>query len=122
MESSIALLIPIAGIAMIFGIVYLGVTSDNRRDMAMIEAGMNPMEKSGDKRKNLRNALLFTFVPLGIFVGNYLSQIEALSFLRYANIVTAFLFGGLALLIFHFINKREEEKESKKEQKELKQF
>ena len=35
------ILIPIAAMAMVFGIVYLGVTAHNRKTLAMIEAGMS---------------------------------------------------------------------------------
>lgn len=111
MESTLALLIPFAGIAMIFGIVYLGVTSDNRKNLAMIEAGMNPNEKSIGKRKNLRSALLLIFIPIGLFVGNYFSGEHVGNFTSPTGIISAFLFGGIALLLFHFLDKRAEKKE-----------
>lgn len=109
MESTLALLIPLAGIAMVFGIVYLGVTSDNRKNLAMIEAGMNPNDKKYDKRKNLRTALLFIFVPIGFFLGSYIKKIG--DFSGPVSIITAFLFGGIALLIYHYASKREEDKD-----------
>ncbi|MEQ8908702.1 MAG: DUF6249 domain-containing protein [Vicingaceae bacterium] len=111
MEQTFALLIPLAGIAMIISIVYLGVTADNRRDMAMIEAGMNPKENKGGKRRNLRNGLLLIFIPIGLFVGNYVSGHELDRFFNTGAIAGAFLFGGIALLIFHFIERKAEAQE-----------
>ena len=115
MEQTLALLIPFAGIAMVFGIVYLGVTSDNRKELAMIEAGMNPNDKPVGKRRNLRNALLFIFIPAGLFLGNYLSGKGIASFTSAPGIITAFIFGGLALLLFHFIDLKAEGKEKKEQ-------
>lgn len=111
MEQTLELLIPFAGIAMVFGIVYLGVTSDSRKHQAMIEAGMNPNDKPVSKRRNLRNALLLIFVPSGLFIGNYISGDGIGQFRNSTGIITAFLFGGIALLLFHYINKRAEDKE-----------
>lgn len=105
MNELVGLLIPLAGIAMIFGIVYLGVTSDTRRDMAMIEAGMNPKEKKNDKDRTLKNALLLIFIPLGYFIGNYFKSQLGLSN-SFAGIAFAFLFGGLGLLLFYFISNK----------------
>ena len=109
MESTLAILIPFAGMALAFGIIYLGVTSDNKKNQAMIEAGMNPNDKPVEKRKNLRNALLLIFIPCGLFLGSYLSGSG--SYLRGPGIITAFLFGGFALLLYYFIDKKAEERE-----------
>lgn len=120
MYQIIGLSVPLAGIAMIFGIVYLGVTSENRKNLAMIEAGMNPNEGKGNKRKTLRAALLLIFIPLGIIVGNYLEDIIGSKYSNISGLVMAFLFGGIALLIFHFIDKRMTEKEEREEHKNFK--
>ncbi len=45
MYQAVEIIIPLAAFAMIFGIVYLGVTSHHRKEIAMIEAGMNPNKK-----------------------------------------------------------------------------
>jgi len=113
MESTLALLIPFAGIAMVFGIIYLGTSSDNKKNLAMIEAGMNPNDKPFNKRKNLRNALLLIFIPVGLFLGNYISGSGIGDFKNATGIITAFIFGGIALLLFHYLDKRIEEKEQK---------
>ncbi len=111
MEQNIALLIPLAGIALIFGIVYLGVTSDNRKNLAMIEAGMNPNEKKGNKRRDLRTALLLIFIPIGLVLGNYISGKGMGDLLNSASITCAFLFGGLALLVFYYLDSKAKDKE-----------
>ncbi|MBL4710197.1 MAG: hypothetical protein JKY48_17335 [Flavobacteriales bacterium] len=114
MQQILALLIPFAGIAMVFGIVYLGVTSDSKKDLAMIEAGMNPNNKPKRKRKSLRTALLLIFIPIGLFLGNYISGAGIANFTKPTGIIFAFLFGGLALLLFYYLDMRAEEKEQKR--------
>ena len=94
-----ALLIPIALFAMIFGIVYIAITSNHRQKIAMIEAGMNPNEKKDEENSPWSSGYLFVFVPLGIIIGNVLAQytdfLEAGEF----GLLGAFLFGGIGLLI-----------------------
>ena len=55
----IEVLIPIAMFALIFGCVYISVTSKHRQRMAMIEKGMDPGNlKDGDNAfPSLRNGL-----------------------------------------------------------------
>lgn len=105
------ILIPIAAMAMVFGIVYLGVTAHNRKTLAMIEAGMNPNKKEESQHSKIRTALLFTFVPLGIFLGNILSDYTILRN-KELGLLFGFLFGGLALVISYFIDKKKEENET----------
>ena len=51
------IIIPLAAFAMVFGIVYLAITSTNRKELAMIEAGMNP-NKSEKRHSKIRFGLL----------------------------------------------------------------
>lgn len=106
MYQAVAVLVPMGAFAMIFGIVYLGVTASHREKMAMIEAGMNPNDSDNKKHSKIRTALLFFLVPLGIVVGNLLSsQIEMLKNDE-LGLIFAFLFGGIALIISYFLEKK----------------
>lgn len=96
------ILIPLGGIAMIFGIVYVVVTANHRENMAMIEMGINPKEKNTKKHNNLRNSLLLLLVPIGILVGNYVHGFFGMD-PSPAAVLFAFLFGGIALVATYFI-------------------
>jgi NADH:ubiquinone oxidoreductase subunit 3 (subunit A) len=106
MYQAVEILVPLGAFAMIFGIVYLGVTSKHREKMAMIEAGMNPEDSKNNKQSKIRAGLLLLFVPLGILTGNLLSsQIEMLKNDE-LGLIFAFLFGGIALIVSYFLEKR----------------
>lgn len=101
MYQAVEVLIPLAAIAMVFGIVYLGVTAENRKNLAMIEAGMNPNEKTGFKgREGLKKGLLLVFIPLGYILSK---KLEFVSQSNFSGIIGAVLFGGIALILFYFI-------------------
>ncbi|MFT5820069.1 MAG: putative tellurium resistance membrane protein TerC [Crocinitomix sp.] len=102
MEHLSHLLIPIAGCAMIFGIVYVIITAHNRESMAMIEAGMNPRAPKTNRHSRLRIALLLFMVPIGILIGNLIHKMFGMD-AEPAAVVFAFLFGGLALTTTYFI-------------------
>lgn len=102
------ILIPLAGMAMVFGIVYLGVTSYNRKVLAMIEAGMNPNKKEESRHSKIRTALLLFLVPLGVLLGNVLAQYTTLGRSKLA-LILAFLFGGIALIISYMIDEKSEQ-------------
>tara|TARA_B100000795_G_scaffold67648_1_gene46569 strand:+ start:3591 stop:3929 length:339 start_codon:yes stop_codon:yes gene_type:complete len=109
MYQAVELLIPLAGMAMVFGIVYVSVTAENRKNLAMIEAGLNPNEKKEESKGNLKKGLLLFFIPIGYFVGRTLEFLGGGSNMR--GILSAVLFGGLALLIFYFLNPEPKDKE-----------
>lgn len=94
-----ALLIPIALFAMIFGIVYIAITSNHRQKIAMIEAGMNPNEKKDEENSPWSSGYLFVFVPLGIIIGNVLAHYTDFLEAGQFGLLGAFLFGGIGLLI-----------------------
>jgi hypothetical protein len=102
MEDLVRILIPIAGCAMIFGIVYVVITANNRENMAMIEAGMNPKSPKVNRHSKLRIGLLFLMVPIGILVGNFIHKLFGME-AETAAVVFAFLFGGIALTATYFI-------------------
>lgn len=104
MFQAVEIIIPLAAFAMVFGIVYLGITSHNRKELAMIEAGMNPNSKKESGHSKIRAGLLFTLVPFGIFLGNILSTYTVMRNDE-LGLLFAFLFGGIALVAAYFIER-----------------
>lgn len=102
MENITHLIIPLAGTAMIFGIVYVVTTANHRENMAMIESGINPKANSSKKHNTLRNALLLVLVPVGILVGNLVHKFFGMD-PEPAAVLFAFLFGGVGLVATYFI-------------------
>jgi UDP-N-acetylmuramyl pentapeptide phosphotransferase/UDP-N-acetylglucosamine-1-phosphate transferase len=94
----VALLVPITLFAMIFGIVYVAISSSHRQKIAMIEAGMNPNEEE-DKDSPWMSGYLFVFVPLGIILGNVLAHYTSFLDAGVLGLLGAFLFGGLGMLL-----------------------
>jgi len=105
MYQAVEILVPLAAFAMIFGIVYVGVTSVNRKELAMIEAGMNPNDKKNSGHSKIRTALLFFLVPMGIFVGNVIAHFFPIIDGGSLGLIFAFIFGGVALTTAYFIEK-----------------
>jgi hypothetical protein len=102
----VQLIIPLGAFAMIFGIVYIAITTHHRQKMAMIEAGMNPKdEDEGAGGKNLKNALLFILVPIGILVGRMMNEPFGLE-KEESAIIFAFIFGGIAFGLNYLIQQR----------------
>lgn len=108
-----ALLIPIALFAMIFGIVYVVITSHHRQKMAMIEAGMNPNDKKDDDNSPWSSGYLFVFVPLGIILGNVLAHYTNFLDAGQFGLLGAFLFGGVGLLIARWQNEKKKQEGEK---------
>jgi len=116
MSQAVEIIIPIAGMSLTFGIVYVGVTAWHRQKMAMIEAGMNPKEKKESKHSKIRTAMLFLLVPTGIFVGNVVADYYPIMRNKSMALIFAFLFGGIALVAAYFVERK---LENKKEEQNL---
>ncbi len=110
MYQAVEIIVPLAAFAMVFGIVYVGVTSSNRKELAMIEAGMNPNEAKNSGHSKIRTGLLFLLVPLGIFIGNVIANFFPVIGADSLGLIFAFIFGGMALTASYFIEKIFEKK------------
>lgn len=94
----------------IFGIVYLGVRKKER--MVLLEKGADPNTFHDNKPgiAGIRYGLLLIGVAVGILIGNILDATTVLEEeVSYFSMI--FLFGGLALLISHFIERHHSKKE-----------
>lgn len=105
MYQAVEIIVPLGAFAMVFGIVYLAITSNHRQKIAMIEAGMNPKEEKESKHSKIRTAFLFLLVPTGIFVGNLLADLYPIMEGKSMGLIFAFLFGGIALVSAYFVER-----------------
>jgi len=111
MYQAVEIIVPLGAFFMVFGIVYLAITSHNRKELAMIEAGMDLCKKEESGHSKIRAGLLFTLVPLGIFIGNLLAPYTSLKNSE-LGLLFAFLFGGLALVSAYFIERQLDKKKN----------
>lgn len=109
MEDLAHILVPLAGCAMIFGVVYVVITADNRQKMAMIEAGMNPHPQK--KHSKLRTAMLAIFIPIGILIGQASSSVFNMQ-PETASVTFGFLFAGIGLLATYIVESKREKNET----------
>lgn len=118
----VAIIVPLALFAMIFGIVYLA----KRERMAMIERGMDPRRYKPQSApfQNLKWGLLMIGAGLGLFLA-YVLDNTAFSHLShqfdddgnpaiYFSLIV--IFGGAGLFISYLIEKKEADKGDKPEE------
>jgi len=110
MNSTVQIVGMIAFFALIFGIEYLRITARHRKEMAMIEAGMNPTKK---KISVIKLAFLLLFIPSGLFIGNYYADKYGFENSDITGVMLALVFGGIALLLANFIENKIKNKDSK---------
>lgn len=111
---------PIIVLLIIFGsvvtIVYLGIRKKER--MAMMEKGVDASLFFSSKKKsstNLKYGLLLIGVALGILIGKILATTEAFMYEEEAAYFSMiFLFGGAALIIHYFLDKRMDKEDYQK--------
>ena len=104
-------LVPISCFAMIFGIVYLLVRRKER--LAMIEKGADPsiFERGSKAPTSLKWGMLFVGIGVGILLGKIFAAYSCLG--EEASMFSMIcLFGGLSLVIYHFVERSMEKKGS----------
>jgi hypothetical protein len=105
-------LTPVLILGIIFGaivaIVYIGNRKKER--MAMLERGVDPskfLSSGKSSAQSLKYGILLIGLGLGILVGRLLTYTEAFSHEKEAAYFSAiFLFGGAALVLAYFMEKR----------------
>ena len=110
-------LIPIFVTAIVFGfiynVIYILVRKSER--MAMLEKGVDAsffITKPQTSQQALKFGLLFIGIAIGILLGSILSATTVLGEeASYFSMI--FLFGGLGLVINHFIEKKELSEQNK---------
>jgi hypothetical protein len=102
----ISVLVPIAGMAMLFGIVYLF----KKENLAMIEKGMNPKIYRPAPYSNLKYGLLLMGSGIGLLLAYLIDMASsAIDGEENASIYFALIavFGGLGLVLSYRIEKKE---------------
>jgi len=110
METALAF---IALFAAVFGILYVHLTTRNKERLALIEKGADAsLFKTGKEgisfnwnKFTLKTGMLFMGVAVGIIVGALLSLYSIMNEgANYTSMI--FFFGGLSLVLFYVIDKR----------------
>ncbi|MGA2823932.1 MAG: DUF6249 domain-containing protein [Bacteroidales bacterium] len=100
MEAGI--LVPIAFFAMVFGIVYIVIRKKERMLLIQRGADVSVFESKRNKTANLKWGLLFLGIGIGILLGRVFATYTCLGEeASYFSLIC--LFGGLSLVIYHFI-------------------
>jgi len=102
----VAILVPIAAMAMIFGVVYLF----KKESLAMIEKGMNPRVHRPAPYTSLKYGLLLTGSGIGLLLA-YLIDVASTTIDGDENASIYFaliaVFGGIGLIVSYMIEKKE---------------
>jgi predicted MFS family arabinose efflux permease len=106
-------LVPIAFFALIFGIFYLYLTTRHKQRLALIEKGAdasifgmaNTNNGKSGKYWTIRTGLFFVGIGLGVLMGNVLANAGLVEPVAYISMI--FIFGGLALLLFYIIFRKQ---------------
>lgn len=108
-------LIPIAFFGSLFGIAYVYLITRNRERMALIEKGTDPALFRNPQRGrfSLKFGLVFVGIAIGILMGAVLTANVPGLREEAANFSMIFLFGGLALIISHFLEAKTRNSESR---------
>jgi hypothetical protein len=105
-ELLIPILVPLGGMAMIFGIVYL----NKKENLAMIEKGMNPKTYRPAPYTALKYGLLLVGSGIGLLLA-YLIDMASVTVDGEDNPTIYFaliaIFGGLGLILSYRIEKKE---------------
>ena len=102
------ILVPISLFAMIFGIVYVLRQARHREVLSAIEKGMDPGALNvgyQNKKSSLRDGALLVGVSLGLLSGYFLTTVSNIE-PPLAYFSMAFLGGGIALLIAHSVESK----------------
>lgn len=101
------ILIPFIVFSAMFGSLFVYLTTRNRERLAMIEKGMDPRTfKPKFSRFGIKIGLLSAGIALGMLIGNFLYHITKMHF-DIAMFSMIFLFGGLGLVLDHFLARKE---------------
>lgn len=96
----------------VFFIVYHAIKAENTEKLALIEKGMDPLllkKTSTDLKTVLKNGIFITGIGVGIIIGYILTLIIPIqAYVCYPAMIL--LFGGLSLITYYFIEKKNKSK------------
>lgn len=113
----VGILVPLGSFAMVFGIVYIIVTSRNRERMALIERGADPAlfetRKKAGSGGVMKAGLFFVGIGIGIVVAYFISSVGGMDEdSAYGSMI--FIFGGLALIGSYLWQRKQEKQDGLK--------
>jgi len=112
MEAGIV--VPIAFFAMVFGIVYIVIRKKERMLLIQRGADASVFESKRNETANLKWGLLSLGVGVGILLGRVFAAYTCLGEeASYFSLIC--LFGGLSLVIYHFVARQIEKNQSPKQ-------
>ena len=93
--------------ASMFGALFVYLTTRNRERLAMIEKGMDPKTfKPKFNRFGIKIGLLLVGIAVGLLMAQFLHHTTKM-YLELAMFSMIFLFGGLGLVLDHYLAKKE---------------
>ena len=114
----VGILVPLGSFAMVFGIVYIIVTSRNRERMALIERGADPALFEARKKTGtggtMKVGLFLLGIGFGIVVAYFISSVGGMDEdSAYGSMI--FIFGGLALVGSYLWQRKQEKRDGLKD-------
>jgi hypothetical protein len=107
----VEILVPLAFFALVFGSLYVYITTRNKERLALIEKGADPKlfktRDAGSAFRALKIGLFFIGIAIGIIGGYFLTQGGMEEEPAYFSMI--FLFGGIALATSYFLQKKNPE-------------
>ena len=107
----VEILVPLASFALVFGSLYVYLTTRNKERMALIEKGADPKlfknRDSSSAFRSLKLGLFFIGIAIGIIGGYFLKESGMNEAPAYFSMI--FLFGGIALALSYFFEKKHSE-------------
>ncbi len=107
----VEILVPLAFFALVFGSLYVYITTRNKERLALIEKGADPKlfktKDAGSAFRTLKLGLFFIGIAIGIIGGYFLTESGMEEEPAYFSMI--FLFGGIALTASYFLQKKQPE-------------
>jgi predicted MFS family arabinose efflux permease len=104
----VEVLVPLSAFALTFGMWYIFITARNKERLALIEKGGSPdLFKINSGFRSLKLGLFLVGVAIGIIAGYYLKEGGMDETPAFFSMI--FLFGGIALVVTHFLEKKNKE-------------
>ena len=105
--------VPLSFFALVFGSLYIYFTTRNKERLALIEKCADPElfkskadENSGNR--TFKTGLFFIGIALGILTGYFVAEGGMQETPAYFSMI--FLFGGIALVVSHLLQKKNQQK------------
>lgn len=103
------ILVPLAFFALIFGSLYVHLSTRNKERLALIEKGASPelfklKNESHSGYASFKSGLFFIGIGLGIVAGYFLSNAGMQEEAAYFSMI--FLFGGIGLVISFLLQEK----------------